>query len=463
MLKGEATIELKDIHTGEVEVLHEANLVTNALSDVINYASAWMVDRTLNFASSIYPIYNHLLGGVVIFPEVLEEDATKCWAPYHLDPTGFASNVANTGTDVRRGSLNANESGFVLSQEGEKIGYKYVWDFSTHQGNGAVASICLTHPLAGYNWYGCLDGPADGRLKVFVKNQDITGYRSNNDPLWNIPVFTILLNQNSGYAYGINFGTGILYRERVIPFNDIGMHDFSIHFGSYKMDAVYEEAANFSNTNFFKNSGTRYFFPVSDTEILGVSNAGNSSGSASVRWIKINVLTEEYTEGTWSIQAQLAVSRCNVAQSNGYMFWVSYDRKSVYKINLTNVADVKSIPAGFTIGGYDEGSPSRDVLTSIPSGVILGTNFYISNDTIHKTITYGDCQGNNYNLYGGVLYGPYLRGYGYIYRPYGDPANSKFSVSLIPQYLATINNLSSPVTKTADKTMKITYTLTEVE
>jgi len=29
-----------------------------------------------------------------------------------------------------------------------------------------------------------------------------------------------------------------------------------------------------------------------------------------------------------------------------------------------------------------------------------------------------------------------------------------------PYYLATINNLSSPITKTADKTMKITYTLT---
>ena len=30
-------------------------------------------------------------------------------------------------------------------------------------------------------------------------------------------------------------------------------------------------------------------------------------------------------------------------------------------------------------------------------------------------------------------------------------------------YLGTINNLSSPILKTADKTMKITYTLTEEE
>ena len=30
-----------------------------------------------------------------------------------------------------------------------------------------------------------------------------------------------------------------------------------------------------------------------------------------------------------------------------------------------------------------------------------------------------------------------------------------------PRYLATINNLSEPVVKTASKTMKVTYTITE--
>ena len=34
---------------------------------------------------------------------------------------------------------------------------------------------------------------------------------------------------------------------------------------------------------------------------------------------------------------------------------------------------------------------------------------------------------------------------------------------LYTPYLATINNLASPVIKTADKTMKITYTLTETK
>ena len=36
-----------------------------------------------------------------------------------------------------------------------------------------------------------------------------------------------------------------------------------------------------------------------------------------------------------------------------------------------------------------------------------------------------------------------------------------FSVIKDPRYLATINNLSEPVVKTASKTMKVTYTITE--
>lgn len=36
-----------------------------------------------------------------------------------------------------------------------------------------------------------------------------------------------------------------------------------------------------------------------------------------------------------------------------------------------------------------------------------------------------------------------------------------YTMYLLTPYLATINNLSSAVVKTTDKTMKITYTLTE--
>ena len=45
----------------------------------------------------------------------------------------------------------------------------------------------------------------------------------------------------------------------------------------------------------------------------------------------------------------------------------------------------------------------------------------------------------------------------------GSYGNEYRTMYLLTPYLATINNLSSAVVKTVDKTMKITYTLTEEE
>lgn len=462
MLKGESLIELTDVRTGKKEIYRDHNLVTNALGDVINCASAWMFDRVHNLAQYMYPIYEKLLGGVVLFPEQLEENPAKYWAPYNLDPVGFASNVVSTGTDKRRGSFNVNESEPVLNDAGRMIGYKYVWDFSTAQGNGQIASVCLTHPQAGYNWYGCNDSSSDGRLKVITTGIGI----SNNkiDEAWENPSYTILINRSTGYAYVNNFKTGKLYRERAIPFNGVGICDLSRYTKAYKSEELFEEVLDYQNTEFYKHNKSRFFVAISDTEIFGVSNEGNASGSAEVYWIRINVSTLEYTEGVWSVSALLRSSTGAVAYSNGYLFWVAYDRKSVYKINLSNVADVKKIEADFVFyDAYTYNRSATNIITSMPSGVIFGNGFYISNDKIYKTDIYGQGQGNYLNLYGGTLCGTYLHSYNsYNYNGY-DGWCVEDNTSLIPQYLATINNLSSPVTKTADKTMKITYTLTEVQ
>lgn len=456
MLKGESLIELTDVRTGKKEFYKDTNMVTNALSDVINCASVWMFDRVCNVAQYMYPIYEKLLGGVVLFPEQLEENPDKYWAPYNLDPVGFASNVVNTGTDKRRGNFNVNESEPVLNDAGRVIGYKYVWDFNTAQGNGQIASVCLTHPQAGYNWYGCNDSSSDGRLKVLSLTNGIS-YLNTEVESWDNIGFTMLISRSTGYAYMNNFVTGKLYRERAIPFNSVGICDLSRYTAVYNSEELFEEVLDYQNTEFYKHNKSRFFVAISDTEIFGVSNEGNASGSAEVYWIRINVSTLEYTEGVWSVSALLRSSTRSVAYSNGYLFWVANDRKSVYKINLSNVADVKQIVA-------DNGivDTSYNMLTSLPAGVILGDGFYISDDKICKTDEYGDGQGNKLNYFcGGVLCGPYLFSYRSAFYNYNYYIAS--CTSFIPQYLATINNLSSPVTKTADKTMKITYTLTEVQ
>ena len=64
----------------------------------------------------------------------------------------------------------------------------------------------------------------------------------------------------------------------------------------------------------------------------------------------------------------------------------------------------------------------------------------------------------------GLTRGPYLFGigsYAYAYSNYSY--YHFFDIYLMATYLATINNLETPIEKTEDKTMKITYILTEVD
>ena len=48
MLKGKTRIELTDVHTGEVEVIEEENMVTNALQHIFN---------PMGYVKAAYPMY----------------------------------------------------------------------------------------------------------------------------------------------------------------------------------------------------------------------------------------------------------------------------------------------------------------------------------------------------------------------------------------------------------------------
>ena len=109
---------------------------------------------------------------------------------------------------------------------------------------------------------------------------------------------------------------------------------------------------------------------------------------------------------------------------------------------------------------------------NINNGIIYFPNGYILNDVIHHTFKVTSPDKVNYDTdyhYGlchchpGVAYKDFLfcfygqgngpTSYAYYYQ----------GVYLQSHYLATINNLESPIEKTDDKTMKITYILTEVD
>ena len=168
-LKGKTTIELTDVNTGEVEAVEQENMLTNALSNFFNNNPMGLFNymsntRTIKYFNKYFaPICPNLLGGILLFPEALEENADNILVGSSQLPMGYASNDANPYDDTMRGSMNLNESMAITN------GYKFVWDFSTSQGNGTIAALALTSCFGGAAVYG---NTYDDTSPWFLMKQD---------------------------------------------------------------------------------------------------------------------------------------------------------------------------------------------------------------------------------------------------------------------------------------------------
>lgn len=126
-------------------------------------------------------------------------------------------------------------------------------------------------------------------------------------------------------------------------------------------------------------------------------------------------------------------------------------------MNANNPVDISSIELGFK-SDFSEGE-NTDIYMYQWGDFILGYDFTITKDD--KVIkNYGkDYSGKPLKniMTPTIEMGPFRIGY-----RASNETLYKYLYLHTP-YLGTINNLSSPILKTADKTMKITYTLTEEE
>ena len=146
--------------------------------------------------------------------------------------------------------------------------------------------------------------------------------------------------------------------------------------------------------------------------------------------------------------------KCRCCMRGGYLHVPAYDKKGIYKINMANMADVTLIPFGFT----SKWKPLCDTGTcelylTLVGDLIVGGDFQITvNDGVVHTQGSARLTSAATPLF---QYGQFLVGWG------GSYGSEYRSMYLLTPYLASVNNLSSAVVKTVDKTMKITYTLTE--
>ena len=453
-LKGKTTIELTDVNTGEVTTVEEENMITNALQYFFNsnpmgaFVKLGTTDVMAGYNDKFIPICPKVLGGILLFSEPLEEDVENILPNTNMMPMAYAANNANPYEDIKRGSMNLNESMPITN------GYKFVWDFATSQGNGTVAAVALTSCYGGEAVYG--SAYDDVSPFLLIKREGISGLDSFIRLRY---MDAVELDAENEILYSISYSTdGISIYKLRIPVHSIGLND-DLNGKSYE---ILEEKvivpSTFQFVDYINVHGA--FYDGRDGYWYGFGHRYNTSGSATVYWIKISKADYSFSEGKWTLSNTYLEDAGMYDLSSpyrdtqgcvrgGYYYVMSNSRKGVYKIALDNPADITLLELGITSEDSGLGSYSNSGLTmALIENIIIARDFMImEDDTV--VLTKGDEKFSEIST-------PVFqwRQFLFIWEPYYR------SIYLLTPFLATINNLASAVVKTADKTMKITYTLT---
>lgn len=446
-MKGKTEIILTDVHTGEQKKVLEQNMTTNALNDIF-LQEGYMKDASEMYGSNFQPIYQKLLGGILLFDKTLEENAANYFAPAGTNLTACGVyGVKNTTGDTLRGDYNSDES--YLDTRAKTM--KYVYDFPTSKGNGTIASVCLTSANGGYSSYGAETDGSTGQTAAYF-----LGTGGSRD----------FVSISGEYAFAVDYQNDVIYtftpstvssqlqsvtiRKRRAHLKTLPvtysasaagevLESKSVQLSSISSSYVwnYDTTANtlyfMANRNYFEVQNGREFYiaaiPIG-TMIARTYNITNRTG----------VSLSYNTGGVYG----------------GYLYIGGYNNNQNYKINLESDTDYAQLSGVNTTLDFQRCCFWNHGRIFALCGSLNSWNYRLAavdpatNKARYTQNYLNDSKGNTKKWVA-------VTGSNVAFAVMND--GSGF---LVPcNYLATINNLSSPVTKTAAQTMKVIYTISE--
>lgn len=492
-IMGKTEIELTNVRTGKKEVYEDHNMLTGHLSKILSINPWGMIKP-----ASLMPLVGRVLGGVALFPEKKEENVNN--DILFNDFTAYAQLNANGTTDTRRGSWNYTESGPLT---GTQDGYKLVWDFTTSQGNGTYNCIALTHPKIdqdrtafppvtscgssyGYDTYNSFGNGVDTDsynllyLPQAYDNETGIFYRLVVDSTTQLkihkgrrPISKILLDEIPFYGSASSKGNN---PAELVDGVTEAVHD-------YENRAI--TLTNAVLTSSYLNSCS--FRREDDVPYMYIFSIPTAS-SASFHMTKINLDTYAFEETTMTYSGATFKANDSNATPRPEIFPLIGDyiylpkkndsnnncTEAFYKANITDTSDITAIAIPEEI----QSSGANGYFANQGCGYIMKNDYgywwikrraYNSN-TASTKYTIGICNDEMILLGSIGLYNycTYTNASHNIENTWIEHFNNSSNANYcIPEmntyYLLSINNLASPITKTSEQLMKITYTLTEVD
>ena len=421
MIHGETRIVLKNPISGNIlkDITSENTFQPTALQNFTHH-----LGEDLHGIPSYD--WEDLVGGIFLFRDSITTGNLYMPASNVMIGNG-AYGIANADLPNELGTFNSQESSASASA------ITQIYDFATNQANGQIGCVCLTSKVGGQIGYGNGSGRrttiqfsqgqtgsviGSGNSAIvnnveylFTLTGDILTVKKTNKSITQGTVFkgfytTVDIDLSSIKPSGVTLNTNIV----VFALNNNKIRIYS---------PITASIADGANVYFFD------YDPSDDSVVLG--HFANSAGKA----IRGDVVALSFTPDNYCI---------------------TYDGERYLQVfNVTNGTHVLDYTAEPLInysrsGNYD--MPLSD-------GLLLA---YASN--LGYIVNYHNGTVKPINIANSTNYSIFNKRY-----PSLDALSFSSGYSPIlmknPLYLATINNLNSPVTKTAAQTMKVTYTLTE--
>lgn len=454
-IKGHTKIVLTDVKTGKVEVHEDDNLITKAVQEYFRNCgllNAPNVDQN--------NLVEELLGGVMAFNGEIDEDSDIIHVPAGLQMIANGSvGTINNGNPTEMGSYSSTESGW--QSDGR---YVQVYDYSTSQGNGAIACVCLTGKNYGYAGEGNTTSQVAHETK-----KDISNLQGSVNEYSGVvgEVFGYDLSDSSLYALDLtNMGTtgkGILrkYRVPVSKINLKGTKTAPIVLSETEI-TLPEQMVAATKLKFqaFEGKLLIWNFDLESNHVWGTD-------FTQYLWTmtKAGVITSETLLNTSGDELH---GIQNAIFDGNYIFfcptyyqyiWDSQwryhnDHRTIYIMNRTtgviqkienpfgvdqrgNIDDVGGISSGWW-ARYRSGDGRLLINGYYLSYIVDKAGFVAVTNAQYLASSSGDTRMDEVQ---------------------GLIQNRGANLYRNQHYIASINNLSEPVVKTSDKTMKIMYTI----
>lgn len=407
-IHGHVCIDLHNTKSGFTERIEGNNLVTNAVENILNMAAAGGNNPPYN----LLPIATNLLGGLMIFDSNLQANKNNCEFPGQAHFIGCAGDETITNS-IYKGERNTKESKEIPN------GYQTVWDFGTSQANGQIGSLARTSVANGNNLRTTSAlTPITQITEISSYNQPCVGfdenfkYYSSDGSVWQFPKPKI-----SAY-------------EIVSP---------------QKLSETYS-ALSPSNTGFFFegeiNNNLRY-------------SKGSLTNTTDNFIREYNIATHTFTTLDRTINGVSWNYSSSVLNNTMYACITENSINKLVKAPISNLTNITVLEENFRghickighalITDYDNQTSNRLIYTD---GTIISLDFY------HP----GDIAGRGKILFNNTGY----EGETYEWTSWGRGTWDSAYIKIADGFLGTIFNLPEAITKTANQTMKITYTLTNV-